>query len=115
MKNNFTLVELFVVMVVIVIMLSLIIPVFERIGAGNRVTSTAKSIGSELSLARQYSQTNSSYIALILPGNTATYSGSTASGCPAELPDSHKYTIYNSIDLLDIYSISRYLRYFLGE
>ena len=81
-------------MVIIVIMLSILTPVFERMGAGNRVTSTAKSIGSELSLARQYSQTDSSYVALIVPGNTASYTGSTASGCPAELPDNYKFAIY---------------------
>ena len=94
MTQKFTLVELFVVMVVIVIMFTLLSPVFERIGAGNRVSSTAKSMGSELSLARQYAQTTRSYIALIAPGNKATYSGSGTSGCPTALPDKYRFSTY---------------------
>ena len=96
MKWTFTLVELFVVMVIVVIMLTILIPLFDQMGAGNKVNSTAKSIGSELSLARQYAQTNSSFVALIMPGNNqnSDYPGSPPAGCPTELPSEYKFTSY---------------------
>ena len=106
MKWTFTLVELFVVMVIVVIMLTILVPVFEQMGAGNRVDSTVKSIGSELSLARQYAQTNSTYVALIMPGakdddppndefDTA-YTSITSPTCanPPDLPAEYKFTTY---------------------
>ena len=68
---RFTLIELFVVMIIIVIMFSILSPMYERIGAANRVGSTARVIGSHLSLARQLAQSKRRYVALVLPGNVS--------------------------------------------
>ena len=87
-RLRFTLLELFIVMIIIVIMLAILLPLYERMGAGGRVKSTARLVGSQLSLARQLAQSKRSYIALILPGNEATYAGTCA------LPERHKFSIY---------------------
>ena len=80
--SRFTIIELFVTMVIVVILLALVAPLFERMGAGNRVNSTARIIGSQLSLARQLAQSKSSYVALILPGDVPG------------LPESNKFKIH---------------------
>lgn len=83
-RKHFTLIELFVVMVIIVILLAILLPLYERMGAGSRVNSAARLIGSQLGLARQLTQSKQRHVALIMPAHDATQN----------LPEEYWFSIY---------------------
>lgn len=49
----FTLVELLVVMAIVAALIALVVPAFQGIGRGNRITAAGQSVMSQLALARQ--------------------------------------------------------------
>lgn len=70
-KQNYTLVEILVVIAIVGILLGISIPAFDKITKGNRVHNAAASIGSAVSLARSQAVSNRRYVAMILPLDTA--------------------------------------------
>ena len=78
-SNCFTLTELLVVMVIIVIVMSLVVPSFTSMGAGTAVDSAARMVSTQLMLARNEAVSRRAYVAVLLPGGTISSSSSVSS------------------------------------
>jgi len=69
---QFSLIELFVVLIIAGILLSLAIPAFLILTGASSVDSAAKKIGSAIAMARQLSVARKKYVAVIMPGSNAS-------------------------------------------
>lgn len=65
----FTLVELLVVMVIMAILLGIAIAPFEKLATGTGVDAAARTVSSQLRLARQYAISNRTRVAVALPAD----------------------------------------------
>ena len=66
-KNNFSLIELLCVIVIVILLFSIAIPAFNTLTKGESVESGARIVGSQLKAARIHAVTNREYVALIIP------------------------------------------------
>ena len=78
-SNCFTLTELLVVMVIMIIVMSLVVPAFTSMGAGTAVDSAARMVSTQLLLARNEAVARRAHVAVILPGSTISSSSSDSS------------------------------------
>jgi len=78
--KRFTLIEMLVVLSIIGIMLSISLPAFSRLMAGQGVSGGARELGGMLSMTRAYAIGNNCYAAVIIPGGTGStaFSGSSS-------------------------------------
>lgn len=87
-RQNYTLVELLVVISIIGVLLGIAMPSFNRLTQGNKVTAAARSLSTALSQARSLAVMQRQYVALLLPSQESS------SGTPTGLPDKYKYKSY---------------------
>lgn len=84
--RSFTLVEMLVVLSIIGVMLSVSLPAFSRLMAGQGVTGGARELGGMLRMTQAYAIGNNRYAALIIPGNQTSLT--------SIVPNSHKFRCY---------------------
>ncbi len=90
--QQFSLVELLVVLVIMGVMLGMFLPVFNNMTSRNKLNSSIRIIGSRINLARQYAQSNREFAALITPAELTNVAPVTN---PAlDLDDEKKYRAY---------------------
>jgi len=68
-KHCFSLVELLVVIVIILLIMGISGPAFTKLFSGTAVEASSRMVGSQLRLARQYAITHRTRVAVLLPGN----------------------------------------------
>ena len=66
-RRAFTIVELLAVMLIMVIIMGIAIPAFDKLTMGSGVSASARVIGSQLRLTRQHAITQREHVALLLP------------------------------------------------
>ncbi|WP_288559843.1 type II secretion system protein [uncultured Victivallis sp.] len=71
-KRNFTLIELLVVMLLMGVLMTLMLPAFNRMISGNKVDQCASSLKLGLEQAQSHAITSRRYVALILPNGPDT-------------------------------------------
>ncbi len=80
--KRFTLIELLVTIGVMVMLLGLMAPAFNRMIVGNQVDTMASNLKLGLEQARSQAASSRRYVALILPGNPGSWSSDDeAAGC----------------------------------
>lgn len=65
----FTMLELLAVMLIMIIVMGIAIPVFNKLTMGTGVDASARVLGSQLRLARQHAITQREHVALLLPNS----------------------------------------------
>ncbi|WP_277200828.1 pilus assembly FimT family protein [Victivallis vadensis] len=73
-KRNFTLIELLVVMLLMGVLMTLMLPAFNRMISGNKVDQIASNLKLGLEQAQTQAIGNRRYVALILPHNNQVWS-----------------------------------------
>ncbi len=66
-RRRFTMVELLMVMVVITILITMMMPAFERLALGSGVQGAARAVSGQLRMARQHAITSRERVALLMP------------------------------------------------
>lgn len=99
-RNNFTLVEILAVMGLMIILLFIALPAFEKIAKGGGVEIAARNIAGRLGLARGYAINNRQYVALLMPD--------------ANLPNdylcrSYKLCVVNTTPTNNVFNFSKWL------
>ena len=74
-RSRFTLVELLAVMVIMVIIMGIAIPAFDKLTLGTGVDAAARMVGSQLRLTRQHAITKRKIVGLLLPRSEITSPG----------------------------------------
>jgi len=72
LQRAFTLVELMAVLVVMLVLMGLAVPLFNKLAVGSGVDAGARIVSAQLRLARQHAITKRKKIAVIMPGPNAT-------------------------------------------
>ena len=80
--NNFTLLEMVVVLAVAAILMGISLPAFTKLIKGQNIDVAARSISGTLKACRAYAVTNRQYVALIMPQARVSLDGSTVVQSP---------------------------------
>ncbi|MCK5806105.1 MAG: hypothetical protein KAI66_24950, partial [Lentisphaeria bacterium] len=70
--RRFTLLEMLAVVIIMVIIVTISVPTFEKLVVGSGVDAGARVVGSQLRLARQYAISHRKRVALIMPNANDT-------------------------------------------
>lgn len=71
-SHHFTLTELMVVVVIVAIVMALVVPAFNSMGAGTAVDSAARMVSAQLMLARNEAISRRKTVAVVMPADTIT-------------------------------------------